>query len=120
LASDLEEKHKEDGFFPMFGGLYPNEDNQLEDEKPTDDIIDYEEDDIADNEEVDEDLSGRVPNFNGEDIGYVDFLGVEDILNSPHNDYGEFYVDEENYIFTRETIANPFLSIFMAHGREKE
>jgi hypothetical protein len=100
----------------MFGGLYPDEDDQLEDEEPMDDITDYEEDDVA----FDEDLSGEVPNFNGEKVDYVDFLGVKDILNSPHDDYGEFYADEKNYVFTRETMANPFLSIFMAHGREKE
>jgi hypothetical protein len=29
----LEEgEHKEDGFFPMFGSLYPEEDDQLEEE----------------------------------------------------------------------------------------
>jgi hypothetical protein len=65
-------------------------------------------------------FSGKVPNFNGEDVDYVDFFGIEDILNSPRDDYGEFYADEENYMFTRKTVANPFLSIFMAHGREKE
>jgi hypothetical protein len=27
LASDLEEEYKEDGFFLMFGGLYPKEDD---------------------------------------------------------------------------------------------
>jgi hypothetical protein len=31
-----------------------------------------------------------VPNFNGEEGDYVDFLSVEDILNSPNEDYGEF------------------------------
>jgi hypothetical protein len=92
----------------------------LEDEEPTDDIANYEEDDIADDEDVDEDLLGEVPNFNGEDVDYVDFLGIEDILNSPRNDYGEFYADEEHYMFTRESVADPFLSIFMASGREKE
>jgi hypothetical protein len=100
------------GFFPMFGSLYPNKDDQLEDEEPTNDITDY--------EEVDEDLSGEVPNFNAEDVGYVDFLDVEDILNSPHDDYDEFYTDGENYMFTREIVVGPFLSMFMAHGREKE
>ena len=113
LASDLEEEHEEDGFFPIFGGLYLDEDDQLEDEEPMNDMIDYEEDDIADYKEVDEDLLR-------EDVGYVDFLSVEDILNSPHDDYGEFYTDEENYIFTREIVADPFLSMFMAHGRKKE
>jgi hypothetical protein len=103
--------HKEDGFFTMFGGLYPDEDDQLEDEEPTYDITNYEEDDITDDEEVDKDLSGEVPNFNGEEVDYVNFLGVEDNINPPHDDYGEFYADEENYMFTRETMADPFLSI---------
>jgi hypothetical protein len=48
------------------------------------------------------------------------FLGIESILNSPHDDYGEFYTDEENYMFTRELVVDPFLNIFMACGREKE
>ena len=47
-------------------------------------------------------------------------LVLKDILNSPNNDLGEFYASEENYMFTRETIADPFLSIFMARGWEKE
>ena len=65
-----------------------------------DDIANYEEDDIANDEDVDEDLPGEVPNFNGEDVDYVDFLGIDNILNSSHDDYGEFYADEENYMFT--------------------
>jgi hypothetical protein len=96
----------------MFGGLYPEEDDQLEEEEPTDDITDY--------EEVDEDLSGEVPNFNDKEVDYVDFLGAEDILNSPNNDFGEFYADKENYMFTRETTTDPCLSIFIARGREKK
>jgi hypothetical protein len=112
LASVLEEEHEEDKFFPMFGGLYPDKDNQLGDEEPTDDIDEY--------EEVDEGLSGEVSNYNEEEVEYVDFLGVEDILNSPNNDVDEFYTDEENYMFIREVTIDPFLSIFMACGREKE
>jgi hypothetical protein len=118
------------GFFPMFGGLYINEDDQLDDEEPTNDIADYEKDDqgeeeeptddIADYEKVDEGLSSEVPNYNEEEVEYVDFLGVEDILNSPNNNLGEFYADEENYMFTREIMAEPFLSIFMACGRKKK
>jgi hypothetical protein len=73
---------------PLFNGLYPTEDDQLEDEEPTDDIADYEEDDIANDEDVDEDLPGEVPNVIGEDVHYVDFLGIDNILNSPHDDYG--------------------------------
>ena len=65
LASNLEEEHKEDEFFffLMFGGLYPDEEDQLGDEEPTNDIADHEEDDIADYEEVDEGLSGEVFNL---------------------------------------------------------
>jgi hypothetical protein len=59
-----------------------------------------------------------VPNYN-EEVEYVDFLSVEDIINSPNNNLGEFYSDEENYMFTRETMADSFLSIFIARGREK-
>ena len=54
----------------MFDGLYPKDD-QLEEEEPMDDIANY--------EEGGEDLSDEVPNFNGEDVDYVDFLGIEDI-----------------------------------------
>jgi hypothetical protein len=88
LASVLEEEHEEDGFSPMFGGLFPNEDDQLEEEEPTYDIADY--------VEVDEGLSGEVSNYNEEEVKYVDFLGVEDILNSLNNDVDELYTDEEN------------------------
>jgi hypothetical protein len=119
-TSDLEEEYEEYGLHPMFSDLYLNEDDQLEDEEPKDDIADYEKDDIVDDEGVDENLLGEVPNFNGEDVDYVDFLGIENILNSPHDDYGEFYTDEENYMFTRESVVDPFLNIFMACGREKE
>jgi hypothetical protein len=76
----------------------------LEDGESTDDITNCEEDDIADYKEVE----------------YVDFLGVEDILNSPNNNVGEFYTDEENYMFIREVTVDPFMSIFMARGKEKE
>jgi hypothetical protein len=72
------------------------EEYQWEDEKPMDDIADYKE------------------------VEYVDFLGVKDILNSPTNDVTEFYTDEENYMFIREVTADPFMSIFMARGRENE
>jgi hypothetical protein len=62
-----------------------------------------------------------VPNFDDEDLGYVDFLDIDDILLDYHNnDSNEFYADEENYMFTSEITTNPFLSIFMACGREKE
>jgi hypothetical protein len=120
LASNLEEEFEEYGLHPIFNGLYPDEDGQLEDEEPTDDIADFEEEYITNDEDTDEDLPGEVPNFDGEDVDYIDFLGSDNILNSPHNDYGEFYVDEENYMFTRESVVDPFLSVFMARGREKE
>jgi hypothetical protein len=119
LASDLEEKYEEYGLHPMFDGLYPDVGDQLKEEESTDDITDYEEDDIAD-EAINEGFSVEVPNFNGEEGDYVDFFVVEDILNSSNSDVGEFYADKENYMFIRETTADPFLSIFMARGREKE
>ena len=119
LASDLKEEYEEYGLHPMFSSLYPDKDDQLEDEEPTGDIADYEEDDIVDDEDVDEDLPSEVPNFNGEDVDYINFLGIDNILNS-HDDYGEFYTDEENYMFTRESVVDPFLSVFMARGRKKE
>jgi hypothetical protein len=111
LASDLKEEHEEDGFFPMFGSLYPDGDDQLEEEEPTYDIADY--------EEVDEGLSSEVSNYNEEEVEYVDFLGVEDILDSPNNDVDEFYTDEDNYMFLREVTTDSFLSIFMARGRDE-
>jgi hypothetical protein len=48
----------------MFSGLYPDEDDQLEDEEPMDDIVDYEEDDIADDEDVDEDVATDAARLN--------------------------------------------------------
>jgi hypothetical protein len=112
LTSDLEEEYKEYGLHPMFGGLYPNEDDRLEEGEPTYDIADY--------EEVDKGLLGEVFNYNEEDGEYVDFLGVDNFLDSPNNDVDEFYTDEENYMFIKEVTADPFLSIFMARGIEKE
>jgi hypothetical protein len=42
-AIKLEEEYEEYGLHPIFGDLYPDKDDQLEDEEPTDDIADYEE-----------------------------------------------------------------------------
>jgi hypothetical protein len=85
----------------------------LEEEDPTEDITEY--------YEEDEDLPGELSNFSDKELGYIDFLSVDDILSDSHNnDCNEFYIDEKNYMFTRETNADPFLSIFMARGREKE
>jgi hypothetical protein len=119
-ASDLEEEFEEYGLHPIFNGLYPDEDGQPEGKEPTDDIADSEKDYIAKDEDVDEDLPGELPNFNGENVDYIDFLGIDNILNSPHDDSGESYTEEENYMFIRESVVDPFLSIFMARGREKE
>jgi hypothetical protein len=120
LASNLEEEYEEYGLHPIFSGLYPDEDDQREEEEPTNNIANSEEDYIANDEDVGEDLSREVPNFNGKDVDYIDFLGIDNILNSPHDDYAEFYAGEENYMFTRESMVNLFFGIFMACGREKE
>jgi hypothetical protein len=120
LASDLKEEFEEYGLHPIFSGLYPDEDDQLEDEEPTDGITD--EDDQLEDGEPTHDITDYeeddITNYN--EVGYVDFLGVEDILNSPNNDVDEFYTDEENYMFIKEVTADPFMSIFMERGREKE
>jgi hypothetical protein len=108
LPSDLEEEDEEDWSSPMFDDLYLEEDDLLEKEESTDDIADY--------EEVDEDLPSDVPNFSDEELDDVDFLGVDDILSDSHNiNCDEFYADEENYMFIKETTTNPFLSIVMAY-----
>jgi hypothetical protein len=53
--------------------------------------------------------------LNVEEVGYVDFLGVDGILsNSPNNDYDEFYMVEKTFMFTREAKIGPFLNIFRA------
>ena len=59
-------------------------------------------------------------NYNEKEVEYVDFLNVEDILNSPTNDVDEFYTDEKNYMFIREVTVDLLLSIFVACRREKE
>jgi hypothetical protein len=107
LATDLDEEYGEYGLHPIFGGLYPEEDDLLGEEALTNDVVEYYED---------EDLSGEVPNYNEEEVDYVDFLGVEDILNSLNNDLGEFYTDEENYMFTKNN-SWPIVEYF--HGTWK-
>jgi hypothetical protein len=81
LASNLEEEFEEYGLHLIFNGLYPDEDGQLEDEEPTEDIADFEEEYITNDKDTDEDLPGEVPNFDGEDVDYIDFLGSDNILN---------------------------------------
>jgi hypothetical protein len=52
LPSDLEDEYLANWFPPMFGGLYPEEDDPLEEEGHTDGIVDY--------NEVDDDLPSGV------------------------------------------------------------
>ena len=62
-----------------------------------------------------------MPSFSDEELCFVDFLGIDSILSDSHNnDCDEFYGDEGNYMFTRETMTDQFLSIFMTCGQEKE
>jgi hypothetical protein len=84
----------------------------LEEEDPTEDVTEY--------YEKDENLPGELPNFTDDELGYIGFLCVDVLSDSHNNDCDEFYTDEENYMFTTETMVDPFLSIFMACGREKE
>jgi hypothetical protein len=94
-----EGEYEEDRFPPMFCGLYPEEDDLWEEEGPTDSITDY--------NAVDDNLPSGVHSFNDEELGYVDFHGVDNILSNSHNDdCDEFYTGEENYMFTRDTKTN--------------
>jgi hypothetical protein len=68
LASDLEEEYEEYGLHPIFSGLYPNEDDQLESEELTDGIAN-EEYQLEDGEPTDDIVDYK-------EIEYVDFLGV--------------------------------------------
>jgi hypothetical protein len=112
LASVLEEEHKEDGFFPMFGGLYPGEDEQLGGEEPTYDIAEY--------EEVDEGLSGDVFNYNEKEAEYVDFIGVNVILSNSSNQVcDEIYMAEGNVLSKGDRVVASYLKIFMAYGKDK-
>ena len=85
----------------------------MKEEEPIDDVTEY--------YEKDEDLPAEVPNYSDEELGYVDFFGVDDILSDSHNNNcDEFYAGEENYMFTREIMVDSFLSIFMAREKERE
>jgi hypothetical protein len=112
LASVLEEEHGEDGFFPMFSGLYPGEDEQLGGEEPTYDIAEY--------EKVDEGLSGDVFNYNEKEVEYVDFIGVNVILSNSSNQVcDEIYMAEGNVLSKGDRVVASYLKIFMAYGKEK-
>ncbi|XP_059440558.1 GDSL esterase/lipase At5g33370-like [Corylus avellana] len=84
LASDLEDEYEGDEFSPMFGGLYP-EDDQLEEEEPTGDIDNY--------EEVDEDFSAKAEapaififGDSTADVGTNNFLpNTTALANFPYN-----------------------------------
>ena len=52
LASYVKKEYEEDGFFPMFGDLYTDENDQLEDEELTHDITNYEKDDHGEEKEA--------------------------------------------------------------------
>jgi hypothetical protein len=68
----------------MIYSLHPEEDKPLGEVEPTDSIA--ESDVIFVPHELDENPPRDVPNFNSEEVGYVDFLFTEDILlNSPNN-----------------------------------
>ena len=68
---------------------------------------------------VDKSSEDKISDFNVKITDYVDFLGIYNILFNFHN-YDGFSAVGKNYMFTRELLADPFLGIFMAHGREKE
>lgn len=58
----------------------------------------------------DESPKSEVFDLGVEEVDSMDFVGIENILsNSPNNDFEEFYTVEENFIFKREEIVDPFL-----------
>jgi hypothetical protein len=68
---------------------------------------------------VDKSSEDKIRDFNVEIIDYVDFLGIDKILFNFHNNDG-FSAVGNNYMFKREVLADPFLGIFMARGKETE
>ena len=85
LPSDQGEGNEVDLLTTMIYALHPEEDKPLGKVEPTDSIA--ESNVIFVHHELDGDPSSDMPNFNSEEVGYVDFLGIEDILlNSPNND----------------------------------
>jgi hypothetical protein len=60
-------------------------------------------------------------NLEVEEIGLVDFLGVDNILSNSFDDGGfdQFYLVDENIVFKTEEIANPLWEIVMACERKK-
>jgi hypothetical protein len=68
---------------------------------------------------IDKSFEDKICDFNVKIIDYVDFLGIDNILFNFYNNDG-FCAVGKNYMFTREVIVDPFLSIFMTRGKEKE
>jgi hypothetical protein len=72
------------------------------------------------------DVFGESPKFEGfnlevEEIGLVDFLGVDNMLSNFLDDGGfdKFYVVDDNIMIKTKEILDPFWEIFMAHEMEK-
>lgn len=55
-----------------------------------------------------------------EESGFIDFLGIENIVsNSPNHDLDEFNMAQENLMFKQTKIIDHFWDIFMTHeGKE--
>jgi hypothetical protein len=88
--------------------IYPEENELVEEVEPVDSMAYF--DVVSIPHELHEDLLGKMPYFNDEDDGYVDFLRVDNILFNSHNN-DEFYVVGKHFMFTREASIDPFKSI---------
>jgi hypothetical protein len=120
-----EDKFIEENFFvdwvsPLIYDIYSNEDDLL---KKVSFVVNNE-NFIEENNNYDVfDESPKFDRFNleVEEIGLVDFLGVDNILSNSLDDGGfdQFYVVDENIMFKTEDIVDPFWEIFIACEREK-
>ena len=144
LATDLEEEYKEYELHPKFGDLYPNKDDQLEDEELTDDIADYEEgiaifheaealleevnlsdsftifDDNSTYHVLDKSPEDKAFDLSVTPISYVDFIEVDAFLSNSSNQIcDEIYMVEGNVLSKGDGIVTSYLRIFMAYGEDK-
>jgi hypothetical protein len=115
----IEEDFSVDWVSPLIYDIYPNE----EDLKEVSFVVNTE-NFIEENNSYD--VLDESPKFEGfnlevEEIGLVDFLGVDNILSNSLDDGGfdQFYLVDENIMFKTKEIVDPLWEIFMAREREK-
>jgi hypothetical protein len=116
----IEEDFSVDWVSPPIYDIYPDEEDLLKEVS----FVVNTENFIEENNNYDVfDESHKFEGFNleVEEIGLVDFLGVDNILSNSLDDGGfdQFYLVDENIVFKTEEIANPLWEIFMACEMKK-